>query len=165
MKTLMIYYSYTHNTRKIARRIQQELGCDIAEISPVTPYGTDYDAVVEQGQREVEAGACPPIQPLDVDLSRYDRVILGTPVWWYTVAPAVLTFLKENSLAGKVVVPMMTNGGWLGHTLKDIARLCPEAVVAHGINLKFDGTRLATPEQALANWIDGLKHTVGGDIT
>ena len=45
----------------------------------------------------------PEIEPIQSDLSQYDKIILGTPVWWYTFAPAVKTFLMENSLAGKKV--------------------------------------------------------------
>lgn len=157
MKTLIVYYSYTQNTKGIAQRIQRKLGCAMAEIRTATPYAGDYDAVVEQGQREVDAGFCPPIQPLDVDLGGYDRIVLGTPVWWYTMAPAVLTFLTENDLAGKTVVPFMTNGGWLGHTRKDIARLCRGADVEQGIDIKFDGNKLATAERELSRWIDSLK--------
>ena len=59
----------------------------------------------------------------------YDEVILGTPVWWYTFAPAMHTFLKENDLSGKTVYPFATNGGWIGHTFKDFANACGTADV------------------------------------
>lgn len=53
MKTLVLYYSYDGNTRSVAQRIRQALGCDIAEILTATPYTGSYDAIVSQGQREV----------------------------------------------------------------------------------------------------------------
>ncbi|WP_460645695.1 flavodoxin [Lacrimispora brassicae] len=52
MKTLILYYSYGGNTRNIAEHIREALDCDIAEIQTVIPYTGDYDAVVDQGQRE-----------------------------------------------------------------------------------------------------------------
>ena len=42
------------------------------------------------------------------------------PTWWYTMAPAVLTFLTTNDFTGKTVIPFMTNGGWPGHVIKDM---------------------------------------------
>lgn len=157
MKTLMVYYSYTQNTGGIARRVREALGCDVAEIQTVSPYEGDYDSVVEQGRREVEADFCPDIRPLGVELSGYDRIILGIPVWWYTMAPAMRTFLTENGLAGKTVIPLVTSGGWPGHTVKDVEALCPGARVEKGVSLTFNGARLATPERELENWIQGLK--------
>ena len=72
-------------------------------------------------------GYCPEIKPLNIDLGKYDEVILGTPVWWYTFAPAMHTFLKKNDLSGKTIYPFATNGGWIGHTFKDFANACGTA--------------------------------------
>ena len=120
MKTLVLYYSYTGNTRALAERICRRLHCDSAELVPETPYTGSYDAVVEQGQREVDRGYCPKLRPLGVRLADYDCVILGTPTWWYTMAPAVHTALGEYDWSGKTVVPFQTHAGWPGHTLADL---------------------------------------------
>lgn len=88
MKILTVYYSYSGNTRKIAEKIQREIGGDIAEIVTEKPYSGSYNDVVEQGQREVNDGYKPAILPLSKDAAEYDVIILGTPVWWYTYAPA-----------------------------------------------------------------------------
>ena len=129
MKAIVLYYSYGGNTRKIAAKIQKALTCDAAEIKPQTPYVGNYNAVVEQGQREINSGYMPKLQPLDMDLSRYDTIILGTPVWWYTFAPAMKTFLHNTDFNGKEVYLFATNGGWLGHTFQDFKsserRKCP----------------------------------------
>lgn len=61
-----------------------------------------------------------PIKPLDADVQNYDVIAVGTPTWWYTMAPAVKTFLNSQKWEGKTVVPFMTNGGWPGHVIKDI---------------------------------------------
>ena len=124
--TLVVYFSYSNgNTRHIAELAQKALGADLAEIKPVHPYTGTYNEVVEQGQREVERGFKPEIEPLSVTLSDYDTVAVGTPTWWYTMAPAVLTFLTANNWAGKTVIPFMTNGGWPGHVIKDMAGFVP----------------------------------------
>ena len=156
MKTLILYYSYGGNTRGVAQRIQKGLGCDIAEIKTVTPYSASYDAVVEQGQQEVNSGYKPAIQPLAVNPEDYDTILLGMPVWWYTFAPAVNTVLSTVDLSGKTIYPFATNGGWIGHTFKDVAHTCAGARVKQGLNIAFDGNRQGTPDADVTAWVEQI---------
>lgn len=160
-KTLVVYFSYSNgNTKRIAELAQKALGADIAEIKPVHPYTGTYDEVVEQGQRETERGFKPEIQPLPATLSDYDTVAVGTPTWWYTMAPAVLTFLTANDWTGKTVIPFMTNGGWPGHVIKDMKKACRGAAFAHEKEIRFDssgGSRMLTPKAELDEWLSSLK--------
>lgn len=148
---VIVYYSYRGNTKSIAEMIQKGTGADIARIETVVPYDGDYNSIVNQGQDEVNSGYCPEIKPLNIDLSKYDEVILGTPVWWYTFAPAMHTFLKENDLSGKTVYPFATNGGWIGHTFKDFANACGTADVKQEMNIRFDESVLRTPKSEIQN--------------
>lgn len=157
MKTLVLYYSYGGNTRRIAEQIQQALNCDIAEIATVTPYTGSYDDVVNQGQREADSGFEPPVQPLDENPGEYDTVILGTPVWWYTFAPAVKTVLSACDWSGKTIYPFATNGGWIGHTFKDIEKTCVGAAVKNGLNIRFDEDSLQTSTAHIDRWIAQIK--------
>ena len=156
MKSIVIYYSYGGNTRKIAEEIQKKLGADVAEIETVKPYTGSYNDVVDQGQREVESGFMPEIKPFEVDLDVYDTVILGTPVWWYTFAPAMKTFLNNTDLSGKKVYPFATNGGWIGHTFKDFEKLCPGAKVEPGLNIRFQEDKQLTPEADIQRWLGNM---------
>ena len=153
MKAIVIYYSYSGNTKNIALHIAEALNADTAVIDTVKAYEGDYDAVVEQGHDEIRKGFRPPIKPINVDLSQYDTIILGTPVWWYTFAPAVKTFIESNNLAGKTIYPFATNGGWIGHTAKDIKGACPDSDIGEILNVRFDGARLVTPEKRILEWI------------
>lgn len=156
-KTLIVYYSYTGNTRKIANQLKDKIGGDITEIETVVSYEGDYNSVVEQGQEEIKSGYKPEIKQLSVMINEYDTIILGTPVWWYTVAPAVLTFLSENDFTNKTIIPFATNGGWIGHTFKDIKALCPGANVGNEINIKFSEDRLSTSMKDIDHWIGKIK--------
>ena len=101
-KTLVVYFSYSNgNTKRIAELAQKALGADIAEIRPVHPYIGTYNEVVEQGQREVEGGFRPEIEPLPVALSDYDTVAVGTPTWWYTMRPPCSPFSPQTTGRGK----------------------------------------------------------------
>lgn len=153
MKRLILYYSYGGNTKKIAELIQRTVGGDIEEIKTVKPYTGDYMAVVDQGKREVDSGYMPEIQPLLVNIGEYDQIILGSPVWWYTFAPAVKTFLSQYNLSGKAVYPFSTNGGWPGHFLKDVADFCKDADVKEGIEIRFDEKQMVTDEKEVTGWI------------
>ena len=153
MNTLILYYSYGGNTKRIAQMIQKKIGGDLTEIETVKPYSGDYNTVVDQGQREVNQGYMPEIKPLKVDIQAYDRIVLGSPVWWYTFAPAMKTFLNAYDLSGKVVFPFATNGGWIGHTFRDIEQECKGADIRKGLNVKFDGASLRTPEKEIETWL------------
>ena len=160
MKTLLLYYSHSGNTRSIARRIQAALGCDMAEIETAVSYPEDDDVVVDLGQREVRAGFEPALKPLAHNPAAYDAVILGTPVWWYTFAPAVKTALSAVDWSGKAVYPFATNGGWLGHTFKDVEAACAGATVKQGLNVRFDGNALRTPDAEIDRWIQTMKEAL-----
>lgn len=157
-KKLVVYYSYTGNTKMIAERIQKILNCDVLEIKPVIPYSTDYQTVVDEEQNNESTGKTPEIEKIDKDLSKYDEIIVGTPVWWYTIAPVIRTFLKENDLKDKIIKPFATNAGWLGQTFKEIEKLCPDSKVEKGMNIVFESysDKLVTSTEQIDNWINSL---------
>lgn len=154
MKPLVIYYSYRGNTKSIVDMIQKKIDDDVLRIETVVPYGSNYNQVVNQGQDEVNRGYCPKLKPVDINLAQYDTIILGTPVWWYTFAPAMHTFLKSQNWKGKTVYPFATNGGWIGHTFEDFQRACQGADVKKGMNIRFDETTLRTSKKDIEKWID-----------
>lgn len=106
-KLLIVYYSWSNgNTERIAKKLQSTTGGDILKIDTAVPYSGSYSDVVEQGQCEVEEGYEPELKPTNVNLADYDVIAVGTPTWWYTMAPAVKTFLSNNDFSGKTVVPL-----------------------------------------------------------
>lgn len=159
MKPLIVYYSFSGNTKRIADMLQKETGGELAEIKTVVPYTGDYNAIVSQGQDEVNRGYTPAIQPLSLPWEASDAILLGTPVWWYTFASAVKTFLETYDFNGKTVYPFVTNGGWLGHTLKDIEKICAGASVKPGINIKFSGDQLDTPLSEIERWVRQIEES------
>lgn len=157
MKALIIYYSYRGNTKHIADIISKETGFDTLRIDTVTPYTGSYNQVVAQGNDEVKAGFCPKLKPINIDLKQYDTIILGTPVWWYTFAPAMHTFLKKHDMSGKTIYPFATNGGWIGHTFEDIKNSCKGADVKSSLNIRFDESTLRTSMKEIQKWIENIK--------
>ena len=128
-KALVVYFTWTNgNTERIAKALQQALQADILKITAPDDYHEDYDTVVRKSQEEIRRGYRPRVEPAKVDLSGYDTVAIGSPTWWYTIAPPMSTFLEANDFAGKTVVPFATNGGWPGRVIKDMKAACPGAV-------------------------------------
>lgn len=160
-KMLVAYYSWTNgNTEKIAKQLASACGADIERIDTAVPYPDDYDATVSQGQDEVNAGFEPELSPLVHDPADYDVIAVGTPTWWYTMAPAVSTYFSSASWKGKTVVPFMTNGGWPGHVIADMEKAAAGADFGPALEVRFDSTggpRQETAQAKVDAWIESVK--------
>ena len=145
---------------KIAESIQKKLQCDILEIKPEKAYSRDYELVVSEEQNNSSSNKTPEIENINIDLSKYDEIIIGTPVWWYTIAPVIRTFLKQNDLSNKKIIPFATNAGWLGHTFQEIRDLCPNSNVENEMNIVFTEdyreNQIVTEPDEIDKWMSNL---------
>ncbi|BDV42159.1 flavodoxin [Geotalea uraniireducens] len=152
---LTVCYSHSGNTRECARLVHAAVGGDFAELIPATPYPGDYTAVVNQAKRELQAGYKPALQTSVAGIEAYDVIFVGSPNWWNTIAPPVMTFLSTYDLAGKAIVPFITHGGGgLGRSVTEIARLCPQSTVLEGLAVRGEAVKAAQPQ--LAKWLRKL---------
>ena len=155
-KILVTYFSRSGNTREMAQQIQKIMGGDIFEIQTVTPYPFEYNAVTKQAKQELESGFKPPIKAKVANIKDYDIVFVGSPNWWGTIAPPVMTFLSEHDLSGKTIVPFITHqGSGLGRSGADIAKLAPQATVRDG--LAIWGKDVKSSQDEVAQWLRDLK--------
>ena len=160
MKTIVIYYGYGNHTKMIAERIKGKIDCDILEIKPRIPYSNDYQTVVNETEDNLQTKETPEIEDIDANLDEYDKVILGTPVWWYTITPPIRTFLTKYDLSGKEVYLYATNAGWIGFTFDEIKELC-NGIIKSEMNIKFttdhSENRLVTSDEKIDYWINKIK--------
>lgn len=156
-KMLISCFSWSNgNTRKIADKLRKSTGADLISIETVAPYTGSYDDVVAQGQREVSSGYRPELKKSAKDPADYDVVAIGTPTWWYTMAPAVSSYMYGHDWKGKTVIPFMTNGGWPGHVIKDMEAAAVGAECIEAMEIRFDsngGDRQETPEKEVEEWV------------
>lgn len=146
-KVLVVYYSYSGNTREIANQIKAASGGDIFEIVPVSPYPSEYRAVVDQAKKEINAGFKPEIKGKVDKIRDYDVIFIGSPNWWSTIAPPVLTFLSSHDLSGKTVVPFFTHGGGsIGRCETDLRKNAVGATVLKSLYLSGSSVKSAQPE-------------------
>ena len=156
---LVVYFSHSGNTRKIANLIHQEIGGTIHEIQPEVPYPNAYNAVVDQAKKEIQAGYKPALQSTLDHIELYDTIFIGSPNWWNTIAPPVATFLSAYDLSGKTIVPFCTHGGGgLGRIGKDIAKLCPQSTILSSFEIYGSGKGNAQAE--VSAWLSkvGMTH-------
>ena len=113
-KVLVVYFSATGTTRQVANQIAKIADADICEIAPAKPYSSaDLDWTNKQSRSSVEMNnpmARPEIKALSVDVSKYDYVFLGYPIWWDLAPRTVNSFIETADLAGKTVIPFATSG-------------------------------------------------------
>ena len=113
--TLVVYFSCTGNTKAVAERIADICSADIYEIVPAEPYTSadlNYNDDNCRANREMNnENARPEIGSQPIDLSGYDTVFVGYPIWWGTMPRIMNTFLDACDLSGKAVMPFCTSGG------------------------------------------------------
>ena len=130
-KSLVLYYSQTGATEKVALELQTILGADIEAIGLENPYTGTYMETVQRAGQERESGNLPALLPLKSDLSKYDVIYLGYPIWYGTYAVPVMSLVKDYDFAGKKIVTFCTFGsGGLEPAISDLKKALPEAEIA-----------------------------------
>ena len=151
-KALVVYFSWSGNTEKVANAIVEQTGADVFEIVPATPYSDDYDTVVDLAQVEQRENARPEISnPMD-NLNDYDVIYVGYPNWWGDMPMILYTFFDSYDLTGKTIAPFCTSGGsGLSNTVNEIKELEPGATVVNGLHIGSSAS--SDPDQAVSNWL------------
>ena len=133
-KVLVAYFSWSGNTRAVAKTVQLKTGGDLFEIKTETAYPTDYHAATELAKKEKADNARPKLAGPLPDVKNYDVILLGYPIWWYIEPMAVKTFVESQDFSGKVVLPFATSGGsGIESSVADLRKTLPKAQVKDGI--------------------------------
>ena len=110
--SVVLYFSATGTTKKIAERIASKSGSDIIEIIPKIEYTSDdlnYNSDCRANREQNDSSARPEIKNT-IDISKYDVIYLGYPIWWGTNPKIILTLLDTYDFTGKAIVPFCTSG-------------------------------------------------------
>jgi len=150
---LIAYYSWSGNIRKIAGQIQHATEGVLYEIRPQIPYSQQYDDVVEQAKQEIRDGHRPALQEGPDGMDMFDTIFIGSPNWWSSPAPPVVSFLAGHNFSGKIMIPFCSHGGGgKASVLRDIADLCTGAIVKEGIAVYGDQMSW----QDLSTWLERI---------
>ncbi len=147
-----IYYG---TTEYVANMIVDEVGGDLHRIETVTPYTTDFDELRNVNHNEMDQNYLPELKESNLDLSGYDTVFVGYPVWATDVPQAVLSFLNEYDLSGKTVIPFCTHDGYgAGGSYQTIAEASHAAVSPEGIAIEAKDVPGA--QDTVADWLTDI---------
>lgn len=157
-KVLVVYYSASGNTKRVAEDIAEAAGGDLFEIVPEEPYTSDDlnwtndDSRVSR-EHDDESLRDVPLTTTEVEnWDDYDTVLIGYPIWWGIAAWPVDTFVKNNDFTGKTVIPFATSSssgmGQSGELLQEMA----------GTGDWMDGQRFSSgvDQKDVADWVRGL---------
>lgn len=120
MKKLVIFYSFEGNTRYIAEQIAETINADLLELKPKKDIKNNGFMKYVWGGRQVVLGAKPELEQLDKNPQEYDMIIIGTPVWAFSFAPALKTFFSQIQIKEKKVALFCCNGGGIGKTFNNM---------------------------------------------
>ena len=122
---LVAYFSATGTTKNMAKKIATEVGGDLFEITPETLYtATDLNWMDKKSRSSVEMSDKsfrPKMNGEKIDISKYDEIYIGFPIWWYVAPTIINTFLESDDFLGKKIKLFVTSGGsGFGKTVKEL---------------------------------------------
>lgn len=151
-RPLVVYYSYSGTTRRLAEQIAAQVSGALVQIVPETPYSFDYNTAAKEVRAQIARGFCPRLAAGGEPIHEYNPIFIGTPNWFHSIAPPVLAFLRRHDLSKRCVVPFCTHGGGgFGEIQQRMAEECPGANLLPGLC----ATAQTTPAQ-IAAWLSEI---------
>ena len=152
MKTLVAYFSASGVTKGVAQQLAEVANADLHEIKPEQPYtDADLDWKDKQSRSSVEMQdktSRPAITDKLPNMSDYDVVYVGFPIWWYTCPTIINTFMEAYDFKGKTVIPFATSGG------SSIQKACEDLKAAYpDVNWKEGKLLNRVTKQDLEEWV------------
>jgi len=139
-------------TEYVANMIAEKVGGHLQRIETVTSYTADFDELRDVNHDEMSRNYLPELKKGDLDISAYDTVFIGYPVWATGVPQAVLSFLKEYDLSGKTVIPFCTHDGYgAGNSYQTIAEASHAAVSLEGIAI--EAKDVPNAQDTVSSWL------------
>lgn len=147
-KTLIVYFSWSSNTERMANTIKEQTGGDLLELVPVNAYPTDYTACTEVALAERDSNARPAIQNLPSSIEEYDNILIGYPIWWHTAPMIIGTFLETYDLTGVDVYPFTQSASMdrtqFNNSMEFVRACAEEATVHDGLFARYSDTATIT---------------------
>ena len=150
MELLIVYYSYSGITRRLAEDIALITDGELRELKPQKPYSFSYNTAVKEVRYEIENKHCPSLTEGAEPVGEAEVIFIGSLNWLKTFAPPVLTFLKTVDLSEKIIIPFCTHGGGgFGRMMQDYKNECNNSIIKEGLALEGDYSF-----DELQNWLN-----------
>lgn len=154
-RVLVVYFSESGNTQKLANIISDQVGGDFRRIEPVKAYPSGQE-LFDYTKVERDNDERPEFKDLDVNMDDYDVVFVGYPMWWFTLPMMMYTFFDKYDFSGKIIIPFNTHeGSGDGGTYNTIKEFEPEATVLDGLAIR-GGDMESDQTETVIKWLDEL---------
>lgn len=151
-KTLIVYFSWSGNTKTVANHIHDLIGGDIVEVETVIPYPDTYEEVTQIAPGELESDYRPELKTKIENMDEYDTLIVGTPIWGSHLTPAMKSFLASYNLSGKSIAPFCTHGGsGTAQSVNDIRSVSPNSTILG--SLAVYGSQAENSRNDIEQWL------------
>lgn len=152
---MIVYFSWSGNTRTVANHIHDLIGGDIVEVETVIPYPDSYEEVIQIAPGELESDYRPELKTKVENMDEYDTLIVGTPIWGGYLTPAMKSFLASYDLSGKAISPFCTHGGsGTAQSVNDIRSVCPNSTILS--SLAVYGSRAESFRADVERWLEQI---------
>jgi len=136
MKVAVVFYSYDGNCTFAAKQIGKLLNADIVQVQTVDEKKRRGFFKIIWGVMQVMSKKLPALKPIDFDAAAYDLVILGTPVWASSPAPAMKALLSQTKISGKKLALFMCHAGGMGDAMDKFKSLLTDNTVVSEVGFK-----------------------------
>lgn len=154
-KVLVLYYSWSGNTKTIANFIHNAVGGNIIELEPKKAYTTNMNELSSIALKEKNENSRPELKTKIDNIDDYDTIFLGYPNWWSDMPMLMYTFLDEYDLSGKTIAPFVTHGeSGLSGTPSKIQKEEPNATVTEGLAVQHDN--IDNSEANVKQWLSKI---------
>jgi flavodoxin len=154
MKSLVVYYTRTGNAKFVAETIAAELGSDLEEI--VDQKKRDGKIGWIMAGKDAARKSLTEISPATKPTQDYDLIVIGTPIWAWSPTPAVRTYIKQNSLAGKKVALFYTSDGDIRQADQKTKELLQDATVVSNLWLVAPLANKEETQKKIVDWCKTL---------
>jgi flavodoxin len=149
---LVVYFTRSGNTEKLANIITDSITADVFVIDPVEPYTDTYEATLATAGRERVENARPEYIGAVENMENYDIIMLGYPIWGGTLPMIVHTFLENYDLSGKTIYPFWSsNHGGYFNTIDVLETALPNSTIGEGFSIR--GSEAAEAQESIRNWL------------
>ena len=157
---LIVYYSWSGNTHDLALLLQEKTSGELYRLETQKTY-LPFPEIYQEAKEEIKNGHLPELNNSIPDIEAYDLVLIGSPVWWYSLAPAMLTFLSQCDFKNKPVALFSTHEGEMGEFNQTFEKAVQNAKILpakdFNINLMKNKEEL---NEKISSWLETLEYEI-----
>ena len=153
--SLVLYFSKTGNTQKLALKISEYINADYEKIKATVPYPTEYNSHVNIIKQEQKEDSRPSYQPIMANYTNYKNIFIGYPIWIMDIPRIILSVVENEKINGKIIIPFITSNSSGEHkTTEKIKAILDKSEFLQWINIY--NSDMDIYEEEIEKWLDSI---------